>query len=156
MSKSAHPKDTARKLRNRDTAAQLRADGWKLADIAKEIGVSNGTVHNYLAEAKQEANKRAGDLGEQIRAQEDVRLLDIIDRSIAIVDAVSGQTDKHGVPIDHKAVTALGTALRASESRRRLYGVDIRTPVTPPPFETMTDEEADAILAGLGCTCGYT
>jgi transcriptional regulator len=155
MSKSAHPKDTARKLRNRDTAAQLRAEGWKLADIAKEIGVSNGTVHNYLAEAKQEANKRAGDLGEQIRAQEDVRLLDIIDRSMAIVDAVSGQTDKHGVPIDHKAATALGTALRASESRRRLYGVDIRTPIMPQKFvPEMTDEEADAILAELGCTCG--
>jgi hypothetical protein len=64
-------------------------------------GVSDcrvGTVHNYLTEAKQEANERARDLGEQIRAQENVRLLDIIDRSMAIVDAVSGQTDKHGVP----------------------------------------------------------
>ena len=153
MSKSAHPKDTARKLRNRDTAAQLRADGWKLADIAKEIGVSTGTVHNYLAEAKQEANKRAGDLGEQIRAQEDVRLLDIIDRSMAVVDAVAGRCDKHGVPIDHKAVAALGTVVRASESRRRLYGVDIRPSAVPPPFDTMTNEEAAAILAESGCTC---
>jgi hypothetical protein len=153
MSKSAHPKDTARKLRNRDTAAQLRADGWKLADIAKEIGISNGAVHNYLAEATQEANRRAGDLGEQIRAQEDVRLLEIIDRSLTSADAVAGQTDKHGVPIDHKGVAALGTVLRASESRRRLYGVDAPAHITTTWQPEMTDEEAAAILAESGCTC---
>ena len=121
MSRSIHAKDIARKLRNREAAANLRADGWRLADIATEIGISIGTVHNYLAEAKQEANRRAGDLGEQIRATEDVRLLDIIDRGMAMVEAVAGKCDQHGAPIDYKAASVLGTVLRASESRRRLY-----------------------------------
>jgi hypothetical protein len=135
------------------SAAELRADGWTITAIAKELGIGVGTVHNYLAEAKQEANRRAGDLGEQIRAQEDVRLLDIIDRSMAVVDAVAGQRDKHGVPIDHKGVAALGTALRASESRRRLYGVDSPAKITTTWQPEMTDEEASAILEELGCDC---
>ena len=118
MSRSLHAKDIARKLRNREAAANLRADGWRLADIATELEISVGTVHNYLAEAKQEANRRAGDLGEQIRAMEDVRLLDIIDRGMAMVDAAAGKCDKHDAPIDFKAASALGTVLRASESRR--------------------------------------
>ena len=130
MSRSIHAKDIARKLRNREAAAELRADGRKLTDIATELGICVGTVHNYLAEAKQEANRRAGDLGEQIRAIEDVRLLDIIDRGIAMVDAVAGRQDQHGAPIDFKAASALGTVLRASETRRRLYGVDAPAKVT--------------------------
>ena len=40
--------------------------------------------------------RRAGDLGEQIRATEDVRLLDIIDRGMAMVEAVAGRQDQHG------------------------------------------------------------
>ena len=147
MSRSIHAKDIARKLRNREAAANLRADGWRLADIATEIGISIGTVHNYLAEAKQEANRRAGDLGEQIRATEDVRLLDIIDRGMAMVDAAAGKCDRHGAPIDYKAATALGTVLRASESRRRLYGVDAPTKVTASFAAQMTEEQALAILA---------
>ena len=147
MSRSLHAKDIARKLRNREAAADLRADGWKLADIATELGISVGSVHNYLAEAKQEANRRAGDLGEQIRATEDVRLLDIIDRGMAMVDAAAGKCDKHGAPIDFKAASALGTVLRASESRRRLYGVDAPTKVTASFAAQMTEEEALAILA---------
>ena len=147
MSRSSHAKDIARKLRNREAAANLRADGWRLADIATEIGISIGTVHNYLAEAKQEANRRAGDLGEQIRAMEDVRLLDIIDRGMAMVEAVAGKCDQHGAPIDFKAASALGTVLRASESRRRLYGVDAPTKVTASFAAPMTEEEALAILA---------
>ena len=147
MSRSIHAKDIARKLRNREAAANLRADGWRLADIATEIGISIGTVHNYLAEAKQEANRRAGDLGEQIRAAEDVRLLDIIDRGMAMVDAAAGKCDRHGAPIDYKAATALGTVLRASESRRRLYGVDAPTKVAASFAAQMTEEEALAILA---------
>jgi orotate phosphoribosyltransferase-like protein len=148
MSRSIHAKDIARKLRNREAAANLRADGWRLADIATELGISIGTVHNYLAEAKQEANRRAGDLGEQIRATEDVRLLDIIDRGMAMVDAAAGKCDKHGAPIDFKAASALGTVLRASESRRRLYGVDAPTKLTASFAAQMTEEEALAILAG--------
>jgi orotate phosphoribosyltransferase-like protein len=148
MSRSLHAKDIARKLRNREAAANLRADGWRLADIATELGISIGTVHNYLAEAKQEANRRAGDLGEQIRATEDVRLLDIIDRGMAMVDAAAGKCDKHGAPIDFKAASALGTVLRASESRRRLYGVDAPTKLTASFAAQMTEEEALAILAG--------
>ena len=147
MSRSIHAKDIARKLRNREAAANLRADGWRLADIATEIGISIGTVHNYLAEAKQEANRRAGDLGEQIRATEDVRLLDIIDRGMAMVDAAAGKCDQHGAPIDYKAATALGTVLRASESRRRLYGVDAPTKLTASFAAQMTEEQALAILA---------
>jgi orotate phosphoribosyltransferase-like protein len=146
MSRSIHAKDIARKLRNREAAANLRADGWRLADIATELGISIGTVHNYLAEAKQEANRRAGDLGEQIRATEDVRLLDIIDRGMAMVDAAAGKCDKHGAPIDFKAASALGTVLRASESRRRLYGVDAPTKLTASFAAQMTEEEALAIL----------
>jgi orotate phosphoribosyltransferase-like protein len=148
MSRSLHAKDIARKLRNREAAANLRADGWRLADIATELGISIGTVHNYLAEAKQEANRRAGDLGEQIRATEDVRLLDIIDRGMAMVDAAAGKCDKHGAPIDFKAASALGTVLRASESRRRLYGVDAPTKLTASFAAQMTEEEALAILTG--------
>ena len=148
MSRSIHAKDIARKLRNREAAANLRADGWRLADIATEIGISIGTVHNYLAEAKQEANRRAGDLGEQIRATEDVRLLDIIDRGMAMVEAVAGRQDQHGAPIDFKAASALGTVLRASESRRRLYGVDAPTKLTASFAAQMTEEQALAILAG--------
>jgi orotate phosphoribosyltransferase-like protein len=148
MSRSIHAKDIARKLRNLEAAANLRADGWRLADIATELGISIGTVHNYLTEAKQEANRRAGNLGEQIRASEDVRLLDIIDRGMAMVEAVAGKCDKHGAPIDFKAASALGTVLRASESRRRLYGVDAPTKLTASFAAQMTEEEALAILAG--------
>ena len=91
--------------------------------------------------------RRAGDLGEQIRATEDVRLLDIIDRGMAMVEAVAGRQDQHGAPIDYKAASALGTVLRASESRRRLYGVDAPTKVTASFAAPMTEEEALAILA---------
>ena len=158
MTRSAHPKDEARKLRNREAAAELRAEGWTITAIAKELGIGIGTVHNYLSEAKQEANQRAGDLGEQIRAQEDIRLLDIMERAMAMVDAVTGRNDKHGVPIDYKAANALGVVLRASESRRKLYGVDAPAKMTTTFVPEMTDEEAERILAEFdsmrGCTCG--
>jgi transcriptional regulator len=150
VSRSAHPKDVARKLVKRERAAELRADGWKLADIATELGCSIGSVHNYLSEALEEANRRAGDLGSQIRAREDIRLLDLMERAMAMVDAVTGQTDRHGVPIDYRAATALGVVVRASESRRRLYGADAPAKVHATTFvPLMSDEEAARILAEL-------
>lgn len=150
MSRSKYPKDIARKLRNRERAAELRADGWRLADIANELGCSIGSVHNYLAEALQAANRRAGDLGELIRAQEDIRLLDIIERGMTMVEACAGQSDRHGTPLDYKAANALGVVLRASESRRKLYGADAPTRITTAMVhDHMTEDEAAAILAEL-------
>ncbi len=151
MSRSAHPKDVARKLVKRERAAELRADGWKLADIATELGCSIGSVHNYLSEALEEANRRAGDLGGQIRAHEDIRLLDIMERAMAMVDAVTGRNDKHGVPIDYKAANALGCCVRASESRRKLYGVDAPTRIeaTTTRIELPDADEEAVILAKL-------
>ena len=82
--------------------------------------------------------------------------LDIIERAMAIVDARTGRNDKHGVPVDYKAANAL--VLRASESRRKLYGVDAPAKMTTTFEPLMTDEEAKRILAELdeldGCTCG--
>lgn len=117
--------------------------------IGRKLGIGVGTVHNHLSEAKEEASRRAGDLGSQIRAQEDIRLLDIIERGMAMIDAVTGQHDRHGTLIDHKAANALAVVLRASESRRRLYGVDSPTRITTTFAPEMTDEEAALILAAL-------
>jgi hypothetical protein len=58
----------------------------------------------------------------------------------------AGKCDKHGAPIGFKAASALGTVLRASESRRRLYGVDAPTKLTALFAAQMTEEEALAIL----------
>ena len=64
-----------------------------------------------------------------------------------MVDAMTDQTDKHGLPVGYKAANALGTVLRASESRRRLYGVDAPTRIGTTFVPEMTEEEATAILA---------
>ena len=81
------------------------------------------------------------------KSGKDFQLLDIVDRVMAMVDAAAGKCDQHGAPIDFKAASALGTVLRASESRRRLYGVDAPTKVTASFAAQMTEEQALAILA---------
>jgi hypothetical protein len=58
----------------------------------------------------------------------------------------AGKCDKHGAPIGFKAASALRTVLRASESRRRLYGADAPTKLTALFAAQMTEEEALAIL----------
>lgn len=150
MSRSAHPKDVARKLVKRGRAAELRAEGWKLADIAAELDCSIGSVHNYLSEALQEANRQAGDLGAQIRAREDIRLLDIMEHAMTIVEQMRDAVDKHGNPVGYKAAAALSVMVRASESRRRLYGADAPAKVQATTFvPEMSEEEAARILAEL-------
>lgn len=70
---------------------------------------------------------------------------------------IDSHRDKHGVPVDYKAATALGTVLRASESRRKPYGVDTPTKLTTRFQPEMTDEQAPEIIieyeALRGCTC---
>ena len=150
MSRSAHPKNTARKLTNAQKAGELRGEGMTHQQIADELGVDRKTVGNLLAESRRLSLDRMADLGEQIIAQEDTRLLGIIERGMHMVDRLTDQSDKDGIPIDYKAAQALATVLRASESRRKLYGVDAPTKIQTSSVEPLSDEAALAIIAEFG------
>jgi len=151
VKKTAHPKDTARKLVKARKAGELRAQGLTHRQIAVELGVSASSVGNFLAESKALALKEMADWGRVIRDQEDARLLVIIEQGMSMVERVNGVCDKDGVPVDHKAAAALTAVLRASESRRRLWGVDAPTRIeaTTTRVELPDDDEAAEILANL-------
>lgn len=148
---SKNSKLTARKLENAQRAGVLRAQGLTYRQIAAELGIAHGTVGNLLGESKALALAEMADHGRVIRDQEDARLLDIIERGMGMVEAIAAHSDQFGVPVGHKAAAALQTVLRASESRRKLWGVDAPTRIeaTTTRIELPSDEEAAARLADL-------
>ena len=151
MSRSAAPKNTARKLSNAQKAGELRAEGMTYAQIAAELGVAKSSVGNLLAESKSIAVDRMADHGARIVAEEDARLLKIIESGWAMVADIAGRADKDGTPVSYKAANALATVLRASESRRKLYGVDAPTKIeaTTTRIELPSPEDEADILAKL-------
>lgn len=151
MKKTANPKDTARKLANAKRAGELRAQGLTYRQIAAELGVGRSTVGDLLGESKALALKEMTEWGHVIREQEDARLIEIIEAGWAMVSRVAGVVDDKGVPVDYKAAAALTTVLRASESRRKLWGVDAPTKIeaTTTRVELPGPEDEAAILAKL-------
>lgn len=151
MGRSPHPKNTARKLETAKRAGELRAEGMTYRQIAASLGVATATVGDLLGESKAMALAEMTEWGHVIRDQEDARLLEIIEAGWSMVERMAGQSDKDRVPVDYKAAAALTTVLRASESRRKLWGVDAPTKIeaTTTRVELPGPEDEAAILAKL-------
>ena len=151
MKKTANPKDTARKLANAKKAGELRAQGLTYRQIAAELGIGRSTVGDLLGESKALALAEMTEHGHVIRDMEDARLLEIIEAGWAMVQDIAGRVDKDQTPVSYKAAAALTTVLRASESRRKLWGVDAPTKIeaTTTRVELPDDDQAAEILAKL-------
>ena len=148
---SKNSKESARKLEMAKRAGELRAQGMTYRQIAAEVGCSTSSVGNLLGESKAMALAEMTEWGHIIRDQEDARLLEIIDAGWAMVQHIAGCTDKDGTPVDYKAAAALTAMLRASESRRKLWGVDAPTQIeaTTTRVELPSADDEAEILAKL-------
>ena len=149
--RSPNPKDIARKNERAKRAGELRAQGMTYRQIAAEIGCSHRSVGDLLGESKALALAEMTEWGHTIRDMEDARLLEIIESGWAMVQDIAGRADKDGTPVSYKAAAALTTVLRASESRRKLWGVDAPTKIeaTTHRVELPGPEKEAAILARL-------
>lgn len=116
-------------------AARLRADGFTLKDIAAELGFATDEgARKAVARALHAAAVDEG--GAELLALERMRLDDVIRRASEVVAAPGYVTSPRGelvcgpdgepLPDQAARLAALNTIIRASESVRRLLGLDAR------------------------------
>lgn len=105
--------NNGRELSKVELAIELHEKGWSFRKIARRLEVSVGTAFNYVTAAYEEypeiAEKR-----DKLRALELAR----IDRVIRRADKALRGTD------DEVAIKAGTLMVKASESRRKLLGLD--------------------------------
>jgi len=114
-------------------AAELRAQGWKLQDIADELGYTDrSTARQAIQRALREIIQGPA---EQLLQQEAARLdslyeeaLDILHRNHVMVAQGRIVKDDNGMPIpdDGPKLAAIDRLVKVRESYRRLFGLDAR------------------------------
>lgn len=110
-------KSSKRRLESRsreDAALELRKRGLTHVEISRELGVSDTTAYNLTKRAVQRLMEHLNESAAEVRKIEEGRL-----------DALLNAVWLPAMKGDPKAILA---ALRVSESRRKLLGVD-----APPP-----------------------
>jgi hypothetical protein len=106
-------------------ALGLRRDGYSYSEIAAAMACSISTAHGLVQEALAELRALVAQEAEAVREVEDARL-DLIVRRL--VETVRGGTPD-------QATRAAQALVRASESRRRLWGVDLGRAQEEPPAD---------------------
>jgi transcriptional regulator with XRE-family HTH domain len=114
-------------------AAELRAQGWKLQDIADELGYTD------KSSARQAIQRALRDIvqgpAEALIKHEAARLdslyeeaLDILNRDHVMVSHGRIVTDDDGTPLrdDGPKLAAIDRLVKVRESYRRLFGLDAR------------------------------
>lgn len=137
----------SRRVKQRIRAYELRLDGRTLRQIGDDLGISRTTVQKLLVE---EHTERLDPLKDQYLQYE----LDRLDRlqQIAVAMLQAPWTVHHGIgpdgvawslPVpDHAKLNAtIATALRISESRRKLVGLDAPVKVQADVQVTETTQE---------------
>ena len=99
----------------RAKAYELKLQGWSLRRIGAEIGVSYGTVKNYIDEEVEDRTVPL--LNEVVKIE-----LDRYDRYLARLERALDE-EKADIP------KIISTAVRVSEARRKLLGYDAPTRV---------------------------
>jgi hypothetical protein len=128
--------NTGPELATVEKALELHEKGWSYRRIAKRLEVSVGTAFNYVHAAYDEYPE-VGAKRDSLRQMELCR----IDRVIRRLDKALRSTD------DEVAVKA-GTALvKASESRRKLLGLDAPTKHQEVPADEVAKMSAEEKLA---------
>ena len=105
-------------------AMSLRLKGWTVGEIAKEMGLSLGSIHNYLKKGIDEYDKRNTQSCAQLVKMEEARLDKLLaawwDRSVGY-DISNRDGSVSHVPPDGKAVDVV---MRVMERRAKLRGLD--------------------------------
>lgn len=116
----------AGRVEARRRAYELRLGGRTHRQISEDLGVSTGTVHNYLRE---EISERLDPLKDHYLQMELDRLdhlqqvaLKLIEHPGMVVEDHEGKT--HVILDQKKIESGFDRALKVSESRRKLLGLD--------------------------------
>ena len=141
---------SARKLRGaerREQALRLRIAGRTYPEIAAELGMSRAGAHKTVTVALAALRAQCNESAEQMRTLETERLVGIIRDADEILR--SPETGEAG------RLRALELKVKASESLRKLWGLDAPTkiaPTTPDGDEEyggLSDDQRAAAIAGL-------
>ena len=121
---------------NKVRALQLRIDGLTFQAIAEELGYTNqGNAYRLVAEALDELAAKALENATQLRTLEHERLTGVIrDCDTILLDSKTRAAGK---------LRALELKVRASESLRKLWGLDAPSKVAP------TNPDGTEAYAGL-------
>ena len=137
----------------KDRALDLRVAGLSLAQIGRELGVTESSACRYVQDALSDLAKHTEDNAEHLREMELTRLDKLIRATERIlarhhVKVSRGQVVRDVDPLtgevvviedDGPALTAIGRLQSLHESRRKLLGLDAPTRITDgdgnPPFK---------------------
>ena len=109
-------------------ALELRKLGHSYPEIAAQLGCALSTAHGWVQAALAELRALVGQEAEAVRELEDARL-DLLTKRLL-------HTVQTGTP--DQATRAAQAAVKASESRRKLWGVDLAPPEQAPPEVDVT------------------
>ena len=141
---------SARKLKGaerREQALRLRIAGRSYPEIAAELGMSQSGAHKTVTVALAGLRVRCNESAEQMRTLETERLIGVIRDADEILR--SPETGEAG------RLRALELKIKASESLRKLWGLDAPTriaPTTPDGDEEyggLSDDQRAAAITGL-------